>query len=102
MINIGVLSAASIIIDETLPLFLKADISDGGLSFSSFHIGLLIAISSFIMVSINIILSLIYVLLPLLHEGTVLLVILYLSYIPHVFSYQHKYTIYLSFLSYHI
>jgi len=53
MINIGVLSAASIIIDETLPLFLKADISDGGLSFSSFHIGLLIAISSFIMVSIN-------------------------------------------------
>jgi hypothetical protein len=44
--NYGILAAAFILWDETLPLFLKLDIDDGGFSFDSNGIGLLLSLRS--------------------------------------------------------
>jgi MFS family permease len=41
----GVLAMAFILLDETIPLLLKQDIADGGMSFSSAQIGTLLALS---------------------------------------------------------
>jgi hypothetical protein len=45
----GMICASSIVIEETIPLFLKLDVSQGGLSFSSIEIGILLSISGFTM-----------------------------------------------------
>lgn len=45
----GMVCASSIVIEETIPLFLKLDVSQGGLSFSSIEIGILLSISGFTM-----------------------------------------------------
>lgn len=47
--NYGMLAAASILLEETLPLFLKAPINEGGFGFDSAHIGLLLSISGCVM-----------------------------------------------------
>jgi hypothetical protein len=47
--NYGMLCMASILIEETLPLFLKADINEGGFGFNSMHIGFLLSISGGVM-----------------------------------------------------
>lgn len=47
--NYGMLCAAAILIEETLPLFLKAPINEGGFGFNSMHIGLLLSISGCVM-----------------------------------------------------
>ncbi len=43
-INYGILAMAFILLDETIPLFLKQDIRQGGFSFSSMNIGLLLSV----------------------------------------------------------
>jgi len=43
--NYGLLAASAILLDETYPLFLKVDVHEGGLSFDSLQIGLLLASS---------------------------------------------------------
>ena len=45
----GMLCAASILMEETLPLFLKASIADGGFGFDSMQIGALLSISGCVM-----------------------------------------------------
>lgn len=45
----GMVCASSIVVEETIPLFLKLDVSQGGLSFSSIEIGILLSISGFTM-----------------------------------------------------
>ena len=47
--NYGMLCAASILVEETLPLFLKAEIADGGFGFNSMRIGFLLSISGCVM-----------------------------------------------------
>ena len=47
--NYGMLCAASILVEETLPLFLKAEIVDGGFGFNSMRIGFLLSISGCVM-----------------------------------------------------
>lgn len=47
--NYGILCMAAILIDETLPLFLKAPINEGGFDFNSMHIGFLLSISGCVM-----------------------------------------------------
>jgi len=47
--NYGILCMAAILIDETLPLFLKAPINEGGFEFNSMHIGFLLSISGCVM-----------------------------------------------------
>eukprot|EP01039_Chlorochromonas_danica_P000379 gene379-412_t len=49
----GMLAMAYIIYDETIPLFLKLDKTEGGLSFNSTEIGLMISISGGIMLFFN-------------------------------------------------
>jgi len=45
----GMVCASSIVVEETIPLFLKLDVGEGGLSFSSIEIGFLLSISGFTM-----------------------------------------------------
>jgi MFS family permease len=47
--NYGMLCAAAILVDETIPLFLKASITDGGFGFNSMQIGFLLSISGAVM-----------------------------------------------------
>jgi len=47
--NYGMLCAASILLEETLPLFLKETVNAGGFGFDSMHIGFLLSISGCVM-----------------------------------------------------
>lgn len=44
-IDYGVLSAAAILLDETIPLYLKLDVDEGGFSYDSTDIGLILSVS---------------------------------------------------------
>lgn len=48
--NYGLLAMGYILLDETLPLFLKLDSAEGGFSFGSAEIGILLSVSGMVMV----------------------------------------------------